>query len=257
MDQLERVKAEFTRQADQFAAARAVTDAQLTKRFVEAVGAAAQGVILDVACGPGIVSAALAVRAREVIALDITPEMLRKARQRCADAGLDNVTFREGSATDLPFAEGSVDGVVTRLSLHHFPEPRRALDEMFRVLRSGGTFVFADIVSSEQPEESALHNAIEVLRDPSHVRMLPAAELASLVAAAGFTIETETTWDQSREFEEWSGIVDDPERIGPLRTVVRALAGACQHAGIGLSLADGGIVFCHRWHLIVARKSRT
>jgi hypothetical protein len=114
------------------------------------------------------------------------------------------------------------------------------------------------VVSSEEPEEAALHNAIEELRDPSHVRMLPASELASLVAAAGFAIEAQTTWDQSREFEEWSRIVNDPERIGPLRTIVRALAAAHQHAGFGLSSGDGGgIVFSHRWRLIAGRKPRT
>jgi ubiquinone/menaquinone biosynthesis C-methylase UbiE len=87
MDDAKRVKQEFTRQADRFASSTAVTDVQLTQRFVDAIGADAGGVILDVACGPGIVSAALAARAREVVGLDITPEMLNKARQRCADAG--------------------------------------------------------------------------------------------------------------------------------------------------------------------------
>ena len=85
MNHLQRVKQEFTRQADRFAASAAITDSQLTKRFVETVGAGANGVILDVACGPGIVSAALAPKAREVVAFDLTPEMLKKARQRCSE----------------------------------------------------------------------------------------------------------------------------------------------------------------------------
>jgi ubiquinone/menaquinone biosynthesis C-methylase UbiE len=86
----------------------------LTKRFVETIGAGANGVILDVACGPGIVSEALAPNAREVIAFDLTPEMLKKARQRCAEAHIHNVTFGQGSATDLPFADNCFDAVVTR-----------------------------------------------------------------------------------------------------------------------------------------------
>ena len=254
MDHAELVKEEFTRQAARFASAEAVTHEQLTQRFVDAIGADAGGVILDVACGPGIVSAALAARAREVVALDITPEMLTKARQRCADAGLRNVTFREGSATELPFADNAFDAVVTRLSVHHFPEPRLVLGEMFRVVRPGGALVLADIVSSERPDESELHNAIEVLRDPSHVRMLPASELTSLVTAAGFAVAQQTTWDQPREFEEWAAIVDDPRRVAPLRPIVRALAAAHQRAGFGLSLRDGAVVFMHRWLLIAARK---
>ncbi len=190
MEHLQKVREEFTRQAERFASAPAVTEDELTERFVQAAGPDPGGV-LDVACGPGIVSAALAPRAREVVGLDVTPEMLSKARQRCEAAGLRNVSFREGSATDLPFAEDAFDTVVTRLAIHHFSEPRQVLGEISRVLRPGGRLVLADIVSSENPEESALHNALEVLRDPSHVRMLPASELRALVGEAGLTIEAE------------------------------------------------------------------
>ena len=257
MDHPELVKREFARQADRFATAAAVTGAELTQRLVEALGDDAGGVVLDVACGPGIVSAALARQAREVVALDITPEMLTKARARCAAAGLHNVTFREGSATELPFPDAAFDAVVTRLSLHHFRAPVRALAEMHRVVRPGGACVVADVVSSEDAEESALHNAIEVLRDPSHVRMLPASELRALVGGAGFAIEAEASWEQPRGFDEWAAIVGDPERITPLRPIVRALAAAGQHAGFGLALRDGTVVFVHRWLLIAARRPTT
>jgi ubiquinone/menaquinone biosynthesis C-methylase UbiE len=254
MDHLQRVKQEFTRQAATFASSAAITDEQLTSRFREAVGANGEGTILDVACGPGIITAALAEKAREVVAFDLTPEMLEHARRRCANAGLTNVTFREGSATDLPFATSSFDAVVSRLAIHHFTEPRRVFDEMFRVLRPDGTLVVADVVSSENADESGLQNAIETLRDPSHVRMLARSELVSQVEGAGFAGETQTTWDKPRELDEWMGIVNDPVRVAPLRTVVRALAQAGQSAGMGLSLAGGRIVFFHRWQLIVARK---
>ncbi|MEA2946720.1 MAG: hypothetical protein QOI40_2050 [Alphaproteobacteria bacterium] len=254
MDHLQRVKQEFTRQAATFASSAAITDEQLTSRFREAVGANGEGTILDVACGPGIITAALAEKAREVVAFDLTPEMLEHARRRCENAGLTNVTFREGSATDLPFATSSFDAVVSRLAIHHFTEPRRVFDEMFRVLRPDGTLVVADVVSSENADESGLQNAIETLRDPSHVRMLARSELVSQVEGAGFAGETQTTWDKPRELDEWMGIVNDPVRVAPLRTVVRALAQAGQSAGMGLSLAGGRIVFFHRWQLIVARK---
>jgi hypothetical protein len=126
---------------------------------------------------------------------------------------------------------------------------------MARVLKPGGTLVVADVVSSELAEESELHNAIEILRDPSHVRMLPASELGALIEGAGLTIEHQATWDESREFEEWVRIVDDPQRVAPVRTVMRRLAQLGQDAGTGLSLADGKIVFFHRWVLIVARRA--
>jgi ubiquinone/menaquinone biosynthesis C-methylase UbiE len=256
LDHLQRVKQEFTRQAATFASSAAITDSELTRRFSEVIGAGGDGTILDVACGPGILTAALAEKARQVVALDVTPEMLSQARQRCAKAGLSNVTFKEGSATDLPFAESSFDGVVTRLSIHHFEEPRHALDEMFRVLRPGGTLVIADVVSSEDADESALQNAIETLRDPSHVRMLAPSELLSLVEGAGFRIAARSTWDKPRELDEWMGIINEPKRVGPLRTVVHALATVGVTAGMGLSRADGTAVLFHRWVLIAAHKQR-
>ena len=138
--------------------------------------------------------------------------------------------------------------------MHHFAAPRRVLDEMFRVLKPAGTFVLADVVSSEDAAEAELHNAIEVLRDPSHVRMLQAAELTAMIAAAGFAIEAQVTWDQPRKFEEWAGIVDDPQRVAPLRTVMHRLARAGEHAGFGLSLVCDAIVFFHRWYLVTGRK---
>lgn len=254
MDHLQRVRQEFTRQASHFATAAAVTHDDLVRRFVDAVPASPDSTVLDVACGPGIITAALAPLVRQVVAFDLTPDMLSQARQRCARARLGNVTFREGSATEMPFADASFDVVVTRLSLHHFQHPARLLAEIARVLKQGGPMVLADVSSSEVAEESALHNAIEVLRDPSHVRMLPQSELLGAIMDAGLTIERHTHWDEAREFEEWARIVDDPDRVAPLRTVVGTLARLGQHAGTGWSLTGGKLVFFHRWHLIVARK---
>jgi SAM-dependent methyltransferase len=256
MDHLQRTTHEFTRQAKQFASSPAITAADLTARFVDAVDVGPETTILDVACGPGIITAHLAAKARAVVAFDLTPEMLQQARARCAKAGLTNVTFEQGSATALPFADSSFDCVVTRLSIHHFDAPRLVLDEMFRVLKPGGKFVLADVVSSADARCSELQNAIEVLRDPSHVRMLPAIELAALITGAGFAIDTQATWDQPRKFEEWAAIVDDPQRMAPLRTIVDRLARAGEHAGMGLSVVDGAIVFFHRWHLVTGRKPR-
>jgi ubiquinone/menaquinone biosynthesis C-methylase UbiE len=249
-----RVRDEFTRQAETFSASSAITDAALTQRFVDALGKAAGGSVLDVACGPGILSAAIAKTARDVVAFDLTPQMLKKAAQRCAEVGVGNVSFLEGTANDLPFADATFDAAVTRLSVHHFERPDQVMSEIFRVLRPGGRFVIADVISSEVPAESELQNAIEILRDPSHVRMLPGSELSALVKNAGFAIEQFASWDKPREFEEWMGIVNDASRVPPLRAVVRALARAGASAGIGLALDGEKIRLFHRWNLIATRK---
>jgi ubiquinone/menaquinone biosynthesis C-methylase UbiE len=253
-DHAERVRDEFTRQAETFSSSPAITDAALAQRIIDAMGEGANGAVLDVACGPGVLSAAIAGLARELVAFDLTAAMLEKAAQRCAAAGRRNVSFHEGNATDLPFADAAFDAVVTRLSVHHFDRPARVFAEIFRVLRPGGVFVVADVISSEVAAESELQNATEILRDPSHTRMLPGTELALLVASTGFSIENRATWDKPREFEEWMGIVNDPTRTAPLRVVVRALARAGQSAGMGLSADGDKVTFFHRWNLLAARK---
>jgi hypothetical protein len=191
------------------------------------------------------VTAAIAPDAVSVVAFDATEEMLEKAKTRCAKAGLRNVQFRRGDAESLPFDAAQFDGLVTRLAVHHFADPQRA---------SGGTAVIVDVVSSEDADESNLQNAIERLRDPSHVRMLPASELHASVARAGFRELEYITWDKSREFEEWMQVVNDAARAESVRTVVRALAEAGRTAGMGLCIKDAQVVFFHRWRLVKAAK---
>jgi SAM-dependent methyltransferase len=161
---------------------------------------------------------------------------------------------QRGDAESLTFDEAQFDGVVTRLAVHHFANPQRAFNEIQRVLRPGGTAVIVDVVSSEDADQSNLQNAIEQLRDPSHVRMLPASGLDACLARAGFRDLQHTTWDKSRELEEWMGIVNDPHRAKPIRAVVRALAEAGRTAGMGLSVKNGQVVFFHRWRLLKATK---
>jgi ubiquinone/menaquinone biosynthesis C-methylase UbiE len=152
MDHSARTRREFAQQAGNFASSAAITAQAHVRRLDDPIGVAAQGRVLDIACGPGIVTAELAGIARDVVALDLTPEMLLKARERCAKAGRTNVHFEEGTANALPFDDASFDAVVTRLSFHHFVEPQRVLTEMQRVLKPLGLLAVADVVAAEDRE---------------------------------------------------------------------------------------------------------
>ena len=89
----------------------------------------------------------------------------------CEAASVDlvNARFVVGYATALDLPDACVDGAVTGcFSLHHVPLPSRVVAEMARVVRPGGWVCLADHVTSDDGRETAWHQEIERLRDPSH-----------------------------------------------------------------------------------------
>jgi len=248
------VQAEFSRQADSMNASARFTNEAGLARLREAVASTPEMRVLDLACGPGIVSEALASSAALVVGIDLTPAMLQRARARAAAGGLANVACVYGECAALPFASASFDVVVTRSAVHHFAEPATALSEAHRVLRPGGALVISDVVSSEDHQQSALHNAFETLRDPTHVRMLPRSEMLRLVTHAGFHVESSTATTAVRDFDEWLAITSAAERAAPLRVVMEELAEAGLDAGVNLRLEDGRLLFDHTTVILRARK---
>jgi hypothetical protein len=125
---------------------------------------------------------------------------------------------------------------------------------MARVLKSGGRMVTLDVMASEDAAEAALHNALEILRDPSHVRMLPRSELQKHLESAGLRVESCTTWVNHREAGEWLKITNAPERVGPLKVLMSELATRGASAGIDLRVDGGRILFEHKAGLTLAVK---
>lgn len=249
----ERVRTEFTRQAGAMSSATAFHAESVLARLSKAVSAVPVGRVLDLACGPGIVAEALAPLASELVGVDATPEMICLAEGRVSKAGMTNVRFQVALAESLPFRNAEFDVVLTRLSFHHFPDVPAVLSEVRRILRPQGYFILADVLSSDQPADAALHNALERLRDPTHVCMLTRAAFRQALFSAGFEIVSEEVWEQERSFPEWAQIVADPTRTEPLQEVMRALARAGQHAGVQLREEAGELRFVHTWLLAIAK----
>ncbi|MBI1846447.1 MAG: methyltransferase domain-containing protein [Candidatus Rokubacteria bacterium] len=174
---------QFTRQAVPFSTAPGIRDEEALRLVVEASDAGPEDTVLDVACGPGLVTCAFARVVKHTTGLDLTPAMLERARTVQREQGLTNMTWQQGEAIPLPYPEGAFTIVVSRFAFHHFLDPAAALTEMRRVCAQGGRVVVVD--SAPAPDKADAFNAMEVLRDPSHVRAMAQEELRGLFHAAG------------------------------------------------------------------------
>ncbi|HEX7474353.1 MAG TPA: class I SAM-dependent methyltransferase [Dehalococcoidales bacterium] len=107
-----------------------------------------KGLVVDAGCGPGYLVMDLTRRFPEldIVGIDISPEMLKLAEKNCRQQNLNNhVKFEIAAVERLPFETGSVDFVVSSLSLHHWLDPAPALQEIFRVLKPGGQTLIFDL----------------------------------------------------------------------------------------------------------------
>lgn len=198
------IREEFTHQSGSFGKAAVMTSAETLGALVELVPADVGASWLESACGTGLVSRALAGKVDSVTGVDLTPAMLEQAKRGAADEGIENVSFSVGDATALKFADGSFDGAVTRLSLHHIPLPGRAIAELARVVRSAGTVIVGDLVANEADGEEALwREEIERLRDPSHWLCRTPGQLREMGSAARLTLEHEQLIPLDIDFEDW------------------------------------------------------
>lgn len=246
----ESIRREFAGQARAMSEGSTFNASAAIDPFLQLLGDPTPARVLDLACGPGILTAALAERGAQVSALDLTPEMIARARERCLAVGVSDVTFHTGSAEQLPFATGELPAAVTRLSVHHFVDPSRVLRELRRVMADAAVLVVGDIVCSDDPVDAKLHNALETLRDPTHQRLLPPQELRSLLMSSGFQITREESWSNPKTFDEWAAVVEDVRSAEPLRAILEELARAGRDPGIQLRREGGELRFTHHWRFL-------
>jgi ubiquinone/menaquinone biosynthesis C-methylase UbiE len=211
--------------------------------------------VLDAAAGTGLVARALAPAVRAVVALDATAAMLAMGKAEADKAGLRNVVFQRGDATALPFADASFDVVVSRYALHHFEDPAPPLREMARCVRDGGTLAVGDLLADDDPAIAAAQDKLERLRDPSHTRMLPAAELAGLLAGAGVDPAPPETRDIERPLEPWLAQTETPADVADaIRSALRAELAGGPVTGFRPRERDGELWFTHRLASFLSRR---
>jgi ubiquinone/menaquinone biosynthesis C-methylase UbiE len=225
-----RVVEQFSRQAVYFAKLPGHEDATQLLLRMGAVGPDHE--VLDVACGAGAVACAAARVARQVTGIDLTPAMIERARSAQAEAGLSNVVWHIGDVGRLPFPAAAFDMVVTRYSLHHFSRPDVVLAEIIRVCKPLGRVVVADLLLP--PEKARVYDRMELLRDPSHVRVLSEPELLGLLASAGLVnVQLEGYLFELSLDQLMEASFPDPGNAERVRELIEADVGA-DALGIGV-----------------------
>ena len=210
--------------------------------------------VLDAGCGGGHLGFALAALPpiAQVCALDPTPAMLEVVQQGAIERGLaQRLHTLQGHAGALPFADAHFDLVASRYSAHHWRDLEAGLADLVRVLRPGGYLLMIDTLGHEDVLCHVHSQAMELLRDASHVCNRSIPEWRRLLQAAGVDILHEQAWPLRLEFASWiARMQTPPDRAQAVRAVLQQAPAEVRDAL--LAEADGS--FTLQTGLWLARK---
>ncbi len=161
--------------------------------------------VLDVATGGGHTALTLAPYVQQVIAVDLTPNMVETAKKFvCDEKGQTNVTFQLADAENLPFENGSFDLVTCRIAAHHFPDCRKFIEESVRVLKQGGLLAVQDHVLPAEENHALYVDQFERLRDPSHFRAYSEQQWRQMFELGGLQVEQTRQLTKRHNFTDWA-----------------------------------------------------
>jgi SAM-dependent methyltransferase len=252
-DQRRLIVDQFTRQAIPFARMPAHSTEESIRLVRDAAGIGPGDTVLDVACGPGLLSCDFAGHARRVTGIDLTPAMIEQARALQQARGLVNLSWHVGDVTSLPFEDASFSVAFTRYSFHHLLDPRAVLAEMVRVTDAGGRVVVVDVYTTD-PEQAKAYDRVERLRDPSHVRALGLDELTGLFRDAGISDVTTVLYKLDVDLEElMAASSPEPGAADRVRRIFADDLGE-DRLGVGARVEDGRLRFAFPTAIVVGRK---
>jgi len=180
-----RLREQFGRAPIEYSISPSHSDPIMLQRMSTMLELTSSDCALDIATGSGHTALQLAQNFSQVVAFDVTPEMLRETRANALAKAKEHVRPVLGDAVSLPFSDGAFNVVTCRIAPHHFPNLDATLKETARVLCPGGKFYVLDCSAPDDPEALAFIDEIEKLRDPSHVALYPPQRwLKSLAAVA-------------------------------------------------------------------------
>ncbi|MBT3239362.1 MAG: methyltransferase domain-containing protein [Chloroflexi bacterium] len=159
--------------------------------------------MLDIATGGGHTALTFAPHVKNIIASDLTENMLLAAEKNIKEKGIENITFRQADAENLPFDDEQFDLVTCRIAAHHFPNAQKFVQETSRVLKPGGRFLLQDHVLSEDKSVADFAENFETLRDPSHNHAFSLSAWTHMLVHAGFEIYHQEEIIKRHPFIDW------------------------------------------------------
>lgn len=190
----------FDGQAARFEKGPVQNDPLALQRLVQFAALPKDSLVLDAGCGPGIVSEALLSAGHRVVGVDLSTQMLERARARCARFG-DRARFVQGSVLQL--AESGFDAAISRLVIHHVEDPLAFVSAQVQRVRAGGAVIACDHTTDPDAGRAAWHQRIERARDRTHTHCLTSGGLADLLAAAGLCDVQLSEDSFELDFDEW------------------------------------------------------
>lgn len=175
---------------------------------------------IDIGAGGGHVSYRLAPHAAAVMAVDLSVEMLEAVSDTARARGLRNIETCLAPAENLPFADASFDFAASRFSAHHWRDFEAGLRQARRVLKPGSTAIFIDVVSPGIAAFDTHLQALELLRDPSHIRNYTVSEWKAALARAGFHVRNTKLRRLRLDYPTWVERMRTPEAH---RVAIRSL----------------------------------
>jgi SAM-dependent methyltransferase len=195
------LRAAFDGQAAQFERSPIQADAAALARLVAFAALPPGAQVLDAGCGPGLVAEAFLAAGFRVTGVDLSGEMIARARARNGRFG-ERARFEQRHVDALP-RDAAFDGAVSRFVVHHVQDPLAYLGAVVARVRPGGVVTVADHVADPEPAAARWHQEIEVARDRTHTRNLTSGELVDAFARAGLAGVTLAEEPLDLDFDEW------------------------------------------------------
>lgn len=204
----ERVQETFSKNAEKYVASHTHAKGKDLPLMVEWAEPKNDWITLDIATGGGHVAKTFSPHVSQVIASDLTKEMLKNTATHLEE--YNNISYEVADAENLPYSDHSFDLVTCRIAPHHFPDPKRFICEVSRVLKDNGKFIMIDNVAPEETELADFMNTLEHMRDPSHVRCLPVSEWQKVCKKYHLHVLKSRTRKKTFDFQDWvNRTVDD------------------------------------------------